>query len=108
MLVDTDDLVTPTPINATEFAGIATISETPSTSETTEVEEIEYTGWLAIEEELDTAILPTSVDPLALTACHMNKPSTYHPFWLDTGASVHISPNRHNFILLQSTPPKTM
>ena len=93
MLVDTDDLVTPTPINATEFAGIATISETPSTSETTEVEEIEYTGWLAIEEELDTTMPPTSVDPLALTACHMNEPSTYHPFWLDTGASVHISPN---------------
>ena len=108
MLVDAEDLVMPTPITATEFAGIATISETPSTSGTAEIEEIEYAGWLAVEEELDIAMPPTSVDPSALTASHMNEPSTYRPFWLDTGASIHISPDRHDFISLQSTPPKTV
>ena len=88
-----------------EFAGLA--SDNTSSIHTTDT--IEYEGWLA----LDVDKLKTSVDwntkshipdtaALSVTSQDSDKPLSLddHPFYCDTGASVHISPDKNDFVNL--------
>ena len=104
--VDPVDISTPT-VNA-EFAGIAsdTIPETAS------IETVEYEGWLVFEEEpratidwnahtkpSDVAAI-SEISPIQQTN---RTPISFEdlPFYVDTGATVHISPERSDFLTLR-------
>ena len=83
------------------------------------IEELEYDGWLVIEEELQTninwnnhsqpidfaALSASDTSPLSQTN-HTIISTDTHPFWLDSGATIHISPERSDFTSLRSVPPR--
>ena len=100
-----------------DFAGIAatplTISPAPSSIPSSHLEEEEFVSWLATEEDPQTTV--------DWSACGLSSPSSALaasesistgqsylstcPFWLDTGASVHISPYSTDFLSIASIPP---
>ncbi|HEV7736901.1 MAG TPA: hypothetical protein VGO47_05955, partial [Chlamydiales bacterium] len=84
-----------------------------------DLETEEFNGWIAIEGEPTTSINwkdnTNNTLPIALNASEITPLSqrsrtaidtTENPFWVDTGASVHISPNKNDFISLYPIPPK--
>ena len=93
-----------------EFAGLAS-DPLPSAS----IEEVEYERWLATEEELTTSInwaqnnAPVDEDAFAVAplnqSCQTIISLDNHPFFVDTGASIHISPDRSDFITLHVITP---
>lgn len=101
MLVDPSNLSSP----KQEFAGLAS---DPTEAENTE--SVEYEGWLVIDDEpyanIDwgTNDQHPGEDALAIETYPIsNSCSDSHkqPFYLDTGATVHISPDRNDFITLR-------
>jgi hypothetical protein len=111
VLVDPDPLPSPPP--HPEFAGLAH-DPLPAAS----IEEIEYEGWMAVEEEPTTSIdwehhtAPAAEAALTLTALNQTTRTQMSlndfPFIVDTGASVHISPDRSDFLSLHSTTPRSV
>ncbi|KIJ53107.1 hypothetical protein M422DRAFT_242219 [Sphaerobolus stellatus SS14] len=125
MQVNSDDLVA-TPVPATEnFAGIAEFSSLPLhnvessiTANSPDNDIIEYDGFFAMEE------ITTSVDwnnnscqPDSILNVSDINPLSQHsstdvgqelPFWMDTGASIHISPERKDFITLRAIQPRAV
>ncbi|HEV7735895.1 MAG TPA: hypothetical protein VGO47_00765, partial [Chlamydiales bacterium] len=79
---------------------------------------IEYEGWMAIEQEFITSVnwdnnsQPTNKILNASEIVPLSQKSktiisiTIGPFWLDTGASIHISPNKDDFITLRRIKPR--
>ena len=96
-----------------EFVGIAH-DPLPTAS----IEEIEYEGWMAVEEEPVTSVdwntHTTSTAETALTIAPLNQTTRTKisiddfPFIVDSGASVHISPDRSDFISLRPTTPRSV
>ena len=92
----------------TEFAGLA--SADGLTNPASDV--IEYEGWLALEEEPkasvnwnDKSCTPNIAVLSVLPGDHQSMRSfslETHPFYCDTGATVHISPDKSNFYSLHS------
>ncbi|KAF8508675.1 hypothetical protein BU17DRAFT_99593 [Hysterangium stoloniferum] len=71
---------------------------------------IEYAGWIALEDNLRATVdWRTQTHPVDMTAlttstiCSLSQTAATpiscdtHPFWLDMGASVHVTPDHHNF-----------
>ncbi|KAJ3791385.1 hypothetical protein GGU11DRAFT_812744 [Lentinula aff. detonsa] len=97
-----------------EFAGLASdpISNLPGVSE---ADRIEYEGWLAFE-DLKTNVnwneRRREIDTAAIATEPMNQPTrsklstNYSPFLCDTGATVHITPERNDFLTLRPIPPR--
>ena len=95
--------------NSTEFAGLASVDgHTVETSDDLSI--VEYDGWLALEEEKasidwnDKSRIPdlaalsiTPDDCYSATALSLET----HPFYCDTGATVHISPEKSDFYNLR-------
>lgn len=112
MMVDPDVLPNTEPLKS-EFAGIGS-DPLPSAS----IDEVEYKGWLVTEEEPTTSIdwmttmeLPTedvfTATTLQQTQCTPVSPNAF-PFYVDTGATVYISPEKDDFITLQPIAPCTV
>ena len=107
--VDPTTLSKPQP----EFAGIAS-DPIPMAS----IDEIEYEGWMVIEEEPTMSIDWTqhsthvagdafTVEPLNQTTCTQISLDD-SPFIVDSGAMVHISPDHTDFISLCPTRPHSV
>jgi hypothetical protein len=82
---------------------------------------MEYDGWLVIEEELMTNIdwlehsnpsTMTSISNPKITATPQTQSipilNESNPFWMDSGASVHISPDQNDFITLKTVSPRSV
>ena len=110
--VDPADITAPTP-NA-EFAGIASDAIPVDDSLAAPIELIKYKGWLAFEEEpkakidwnmhtkpADIAAI-SEISPIQQKNC---TPISFDdlPFYVDTGATVHISPEKSDFLTLKPT-----
>ena len=97
MTVNAEDLTAPAIDPKMEFAGITAVHSIPSDPIPQpdlfeHPDTAEYSGWLAIEEEGITA-LNASIIPQP-----SYKSQTHNSlFWMDTGASVHISPESSDF-----------
>jgi hypothetical protein len=104
------------PPDTPAFAAIADPGTIPSVPEDT----TEYLGWVALDEGPKTMVNWTTqskiVDPVVLQATSVplaQKWRTHisaneNPFWLDTGATVHISPDAHDFYTLRKIQPRTV
>jgi hypothetical protein len=108
--VDPTDISTPTP--SAEFAGIASDAIPEESSSTASTETIEYEGWLVFEEEPQATIdWSTHTKPSDIAAISEISPIQQTnrapvsfedlPFYVDTGATVHISPERSDFLTLR-------
>ena len=115
MSVDAEQLTAPLNPPDPAFAGIAELPELPSDplpGSTPEclLDDIEYLGWLAVEEEFQHITITTAAKPIILKASNISSlpqiPVNSCPFWLDTGASVHISPNQSDFATFQKIPAR--
>ena len=93
-----------------EFAGLASDPIPTAT-----IDEVEYDSWVVIEEEATTTIdwsqhtsTPAdnafAAEPLNQTQCTQLSLDDY-PFIVDSGTTVHISPDQNNFLTLHPTPP---
>ena len=112
VMIDPTAFSTPN-LPSTAFAGLAS-DPIPSSA----IESVEYDGWLATEEEtstsIDWAINQTSPNDNALTVTPLNQTQRTrvnldnHPFYVDTGATVHISPNRSDFLTLTSITQRSV
>lgn len=85
------------------FAGLITDDISPVAT----LDEAEWEGWMAViveEENVDTlpTITPKHSHETALSVTAQN------PFFIDTGATVHISPNKLDFSTLQPINPKAI
>jgi transposase InsO family protein len=103
---------TPTPA----FAAIADAGVLPKVPE----DDAEYLGWVALDEEPNTLVNWGSQTKHAVSAAALQAVPTLstvtsqcaHPtagedsFWLDTGATVHISPNAGDFHSLRKVTPR--
>jgi hypothetical protein len=79
----------------------------------------EYNGWIATEGEFITSInwkeqRTNETAPMINEITPLSQPSrtsldvTKNPFWIDTGASVHISTNKEDFLTLYPIPPRSV
>ena len=104
--MDLSDISSPTNHITPEFAGIA--SDLPESIIPGTTKDIEWCGWLAFEEEpkaslnwtthtkpIDVAAI-SEVSPLQQNK-HTPVPLKDLPFYVDTGATVHISPEQPGF-----------
>ncbi|HEV7738298.1 MAG TPA: hypothetical protein VGO47_13115, partial [Chlamydiales bacterium] len=84
-----------------------------------DLDAVEYEGWIAVEQEFTTSVNWTTnkqkstsqiLNASELVPLSQKSRTTISllisPFWLDTGASIHISPNRDDFITLRQIKPK--
>jgi hypothetical protein len=99
------------------FANIANDQVLPSVTGDAD----EYMGWVVLEDELNTsidwsqqtknsdltALQAVPLSPLSQKQCTIISCDD-HPFWLDTSATVHISPATDDFYTLQQIEPCTM
>lgn len=94
----------------TAFAGIVADPLPTAT-----IKEIEYEGWIIIEEEATTTVDWTHntsittkdaflIEPLNQTH-HSPLSTSDHPFIINTGATVHISPDKADFLTLHPIQP---
>ena len=108
--VDPSDISSPTNHTKPEFAGLA--SDLPESIIPGTTEDIEWCGWLAFEEEpkasLDWTTHTKPIDVAAISEVsplQQNKRTPVSledlPFYVDTGATVHISPEQSNFLTLR-------
>ena len=107
--VDPSDISTPTNHIKPEFAGLA--SDLPESIIPGTTEEVEWCGWLAFEEEPKASLdWTTHTRPIDITAISEVSPLQQNkcthislkdlPFYVDTGATVHISPEQSDFLTL--------
>ena len=108
--VDPSDISSPTNHIKQEFTGLASdLSESiiPGTSE-----DIEWCSWLAFEEEPKASLdWTTHTKPIDIAAISEVSPLQQNkrtpislkdlPFYVDTGATVHISPEQSDFLTLR-------
>ena len=115
--VDPADISNPTP--SAEFAGITSDAIPDDDSLAAPIESIEYEGWLAFEEEPRTTIdWNTHTKPSDIAAISEISPIQQKnrtpisfddlPFYVDTGATVHISPEKSDFLTLQPTSARSV
>ncbi|KAF8232854.1 hypothetical protein L208DRAFT_1270202, partial [Tricholoma matsutake] len=75
----------------------------------TSIDEVEYEGWLATKEEFTTSIdwadNNTPVDEDALASQHTTISLNDHPFYVNTGTTVHITPDCSDFLTLHAISP---
>src|ERR1700742_1000738 len=91
------------------FAGLVTDT-------TTSIDELEYNGLAAIDQNDPVTSInwdfhtKTENLPIALNAqtTHTPIPIDACPFYLDTGATVHLSPDRHDFTNFTPIDPRTV
>ena len=100
-----------TPTASAEFAGIASNTIPEDDSFAASIETIEYKGWLVFEEEPQTTIdwnthtkpsdvaALSEISPIQQTNCTPISLED-HPFYVNTGATVHISPEKSDFLTL--------
>ena len=92
-----------------EFAGLA--SDLPESILPDSLENIEWSGWLALEEEPKTSLdWNKHIKPIDITVIseisplwqNKHTPLTLDnlPFYIDMGATVHISPEQSDFLML--------
>ena len=107
--VDPNDISTPTNHIKPEFAGLA--SDLPESIIPGTTEEIEWCGWLAFEEEPKASLdWTTHTRPIDIAAISEVSPLQQNkrtpisledlPFYVDTGATVHILPKQSDFLTL--------
>jgi len=107
--VDPCNISTSSNNTKTEFAGLA--SDLPETILPNSMENIEWSGWLALEEEPKTSLdWTTHTKPIDIAAISEISPLQQNkctplsidnlPFYVDTGATVHISPEKSDFLTL--------
>jgi hypothetical protein len=100
----------PLPPEVPTFAAFVNSGMLPSVSEDTE----EYLGWIVIDENLQTSVnwgdqtkvnMPTVMQAVSISTLPPKQQAPIscnkNPFWLDTGATVYISPNADDFYLLR-------
>ena len=108
--VDPCDISTPNNNTKSEFAGLAL--DLPEAILPDSMENIEWNGWLALEEEPKTSLdWKTHTKPIDITALseisplQLNKRTPLSlddlPFYVDTGVTVHISPEHSDFLMLR-------
>ncbi|KAG6876347.1 hypothetical protein C0993_003850 [Termitomyces sp. T159_Od127] len=105
----------PSPPETTSFANIATSCEEPHFNQSTEYwEHIEFMviveacttiDWNTHTKEITENILAVNVSPLTGTKHAPLTALGSTPFFVDSGATVHISPYHKDFISLQPIPP---
>jgi hypothetical protein len=91
------------------FAAIVDHEAMPSVPADT----VEYLGWIVIEDDLKISVDWTKTQNGALMAQqvtpeHMSISCDDKPFWLDTGTTVHISPDKRDFYSLRKVAPRTV
>lgn len=108
--IDPSELNTELP--KSEFAGLASMP-VPNHSI---LEDIEWEGWIVMEGGAHTKLnwnkhtksanesTFTSIAPLQQSH-HTTISTESHPFYLDSGATVHISPEKTDFQMLKAIPP---
>ena len=108
--IDPSDIPSLASDNKPEFAGIA--SDPPESLLSNTIEDIEWCGWLAFEDEPKTSLdWNTHTKPVDITAISEVSPLQQNkhtpisledlPFYIDPGATVHISPEKSHFITLR-------
>lgn len=109
MMVDPANLTSPAIASTPEFTGIVS-SPIPMAPH----DEIEY-GWLVMGEKCEASVdwkdhsQPVTLDVLAALApldqsCRSPISIDDHPFYVNTGATVHISPVKSDFLTLRPIP----
>ena len=102
------------PVMASEFVGIASDNIPNHETLAASIEQVEYEGWFALEEEPKTTIdWNTHTKPSDIAAISEISPINQNnrtpislddlPFYVDTGATVHISPDKSDFMTLKPT-----
>lgn len=115
--VDPSDVSMPTP--TAEFAGITSDSILENETLAAPIEQIEYEGWLVFEEEpkatvdWNTHTKPSDVAAISeISPINQNNRTPISlddlPFYVDTGATVHISPERSDFLTLKPTTARSV
>ena len=115
--VDPGDVSMPTP--AAEFAGIASDNISDADALALSIEQVEYEGWFAFEEEPKTTIdWNTHTKPSDVAAISEISPINQNgrtpislddlPFYVDTGATIHISPEKSDFLTLKPTTARSV
>jgi hypothetical protein len=111
--LDPKDLQVDTP--TAEFAGLAS-TPVPTHSR---LEEVEWAGWIALEEEPQTKVdwneysrpveesTYATIAPLQQTKRTAISLDT-HPFYVDSGATIHISPDQSDFQTLRAIPARSV
>ena len=110
--IDPADISNPTP--SAEFTGITSDTIPDNNSLAAPIESIEYQGWLAFEEEPRATIdwnmhtKPSNITVISEIPPIQQKnytPISFNdlPFYVDAGATVHISAEKSDFLTLQPT-----
>lgn len=110
VFVDPTDISNPS--STAEFSGITSDAIPDAKSITTPIETVKYEGWLVFKEEHKTTNdWNTHTKPLNITAISEIAPIQQNsctlislndlPFYVDTGATVHISPEKSDFLTLK-------
>ncbi|RDB23168.1 hypothetical protein Hypma_009671 [Hypsizygus marmoreus] len=98
-----------------EFAGLASM-DPPNHAH---IEEEEYEGWITFEESTASVDWKTNLRPVDESAYSTIAPLQQSkstpivsldefPFYLDSGATVHISPDKTDFLTLHAIPPRVI
>ncbi|KAF8626456.1 hypothetical protein AX17_006555 [Amanita inopinata Kibby_2008] len=95
----------PQPPPASAFVSVADRSN--------QVNAMEYDGWIAVEEEprtsIDWNLNQTNINAFAATAQkNVPIPLEEHLFYCNTGATVHLSPEPSDFVLLQQITSRSV
>ena len=115
--VDPGDISMPTP--STEFAGFASDNISGVDALALSIEQVEYEGWFAFEEEPKTTIdWSTHTKPSDVAAISEISPINQNsrtpislndiPFHVDTGSTIHISPEKSDFLTLKPTTARSV
>ena len=115
--VDPTDISMPTP--SAEFAGIVSDMIPNDISLSASIESVEYEGWLVFEEEprvtidWNTHTKPSDIAAISEISPVQQKDRTpisvdEFPFYVDTGATVHISPEKSDFLTLRPTTARSV
>ena len=115
--VDPGDILMPMP--TAEFVGIASDSILENETLATSIEQVEYEGWLVFEEEpratvnWNTHTKPSDVAAISeISPINQNNHTPisldHLPFYVDTGTTVHISPEKSDFMTLKPTTARSV
>ena len=115
--VDPVNVSMPTP--TAKFAGIASDNILENETLATPIEQVKYEGWFVFEEEPRASIdWNTHTKPSDVTAISEISPVNQNnctpislndlPFYVDTGATVHISPEKSDFLTLKPTTARSV
>lgn len=99
---------------AAEFAGLGS-NVLPAAGLLADVEGLEFDAWVVLEEKPDSKSTKLNINrhkaTTMLTEDHETvlscQDQTLEPFYLDSGTTVHISPNQSNFIKIDPISKKT-